>query len=161
MGRRTAPRRWLVSAIGFIALATAMQLVPYGREHHNPAIVLEPAWDSPQTRALARRACFDCHSNETNWRAYARLAPASWLIQRDVVKGREDLNFSEWQRPQKEAREAADVIREGDMPPLSYRLLHRDARLTASERDLLARGLSRTVGGTEPRVGAARDGAIP
>jgi hypothetical protein len=50
---------------GMVALALLIQLVPYGRDHTNPPVRLEPAWDSPQTRALAVRACYDCHSNET------------------------------------------------------------------------------------------------
>ena len=57
------------------------------------------------TRALAKQACFDCHSNETEWPAYSRVAPVSWLIQHDVSEGRAVLNFSEWQWAQKEAEE--------------------------------------------------------
>ena len=41
-----------------------IQLIPYGRNHTNPPVVQEPQWDSPQTRELAVRACYDCHSNE-------------------------------------------------------------------------------------------------
>jgi mono/diheme cytochrome c family protein len=47
------------------ALLLLIQLVPYGRNHSNPPLVREPAWDSPQTQQLAQRACYDCHSNET------------------------------------------------------------------------------------------------
>jgi hypothetical protein len=56
------------------------------------------------------------------------------------------LNFSEWQRPQEEAGEAPEVLREGEMPPLAYRLVHSHARLTASEREALAQGFARTFG---------------
>ncbi|HZY42825.1 MAG TPA: heme-binding domain-containing protein [Anaerolineae bacterium] len=62
----------------------------------NPPVVAEPNWDNPQTRALAQRACFDCHSNETVWPWYSRIAPPSWLITFDVFRGRRNLNFSEW-----------------------------------------------------------------
>ena len=62
----------------------------------NPPVKAEPAWDSAETRALAKRACFDCHSNETVWPIYSRVAPVSWLVTRHVVEGREKLNFSEW-----------------------------------------------------------------
>ena len=51
----------------FVAMFAVMQLVPYGRAHTNPPVIAEPAWDSPRTRELAARACFDCHSNETKW----------------------------------------------------------------------------------------------
>ena len=94
-------RRWLFRAgAGLFGVLLAIQLVPYGRGHRNPALRSEPPWDSPATRELARQACFDCHSNETQWPAYASIAPASWLVQHDVDEGRAALNFSEWQRPQ-------------------------------------------------------------
>lgn len=82
-------RRWFFrGGIGLLGLLLAIQLVPYGRDHSNPPGRTEPSWDSPATRELARRACFDCHSNETEWPAYASIAPASWLAQYDVDEGR-------------------------------------------------------------------------
>jgi mono/diheme cytochrome c family protein len=111
-----------------------------------PAPTSEPAWDSPVTRALAKQACFDCHSNETQWPMYASIAPVSWLIQRDVNEGRTVLNFSEWQRPQEAAADAAEEVREREMPPLMYLLMHTHARLSESERDRLALGLAKTLG---------------
>ena len=71
----------LASIVGLFLL---LQLVPYGRTHSNPPTVVEPAWDSPRTRELAVRACFDCHSNQTRWPWYrmahpqADLTPAEW-----------------------------------------------------------------------------------
>ena len=127
-------------------LVVIIQLVPYGHNHSSPPARNEPAWDQPETRALARRACFDCHSNETVWSVYTSIAPISWLIQHDVDKGREDLNFSEWQRPQHESSEAAETVREGTMPPWIYTLLHREARLSPEERSALIRGLEATIG---------------
>lgn len=80
----------------FVGGFVLMQLVSYGRNHTNPPVVSEPTWDSPETRALAVRACYDCHSNETVWPWYTNVAPVSWLIQREVAEGREELNFSTW-----------------------------------------------------------------
>jgi hypothetical protein len=140
-------RKWW-SRIGLAALGTfvAIQLVPYGRDHANPSVRGEPAWDAPATRVLTKQACFDCHSNETQWPAYASIAPASWLVQYDVEQGRAVLNFSEWRRPQKEAIEAAKKLREGEMPPTAYKWIHPHARLSAAELDRLARGLTQTIG---------------
>ena len=144
---RVPSRRFLVGSGLVLVLAfVAIQFVPYGREHVNPPVGAEPAWDSPGTRALAQQACFDCHSNETEWPRYSRVAPISWLIQRDVSEGRAVLNFSEWQRPQEEASEAGEEVLEGEMPPRIYRLMHAHARLTAADRERLARGLARTLG---------------
>lgn len=140
-------RKWW-SRLGFGVLGTflAIQLVPYGRNHTNPPVTGEPTWDAPATRTLAKDACFDCHSNETQWPAYASIAPVSWLVQHDVDEGRAVLNFSESTRPQKEAKEAAKEVREGDMPPTAYKLIHAHARLSAADQDRLAQGLAKTVG---------------
>jgi hypothetical protein len=139
-------QRWSRIALGLLGTLLAVQLLPYGRAHTNPPVTGEPTWDAPATRALARQACFDCHSNETEWPAYASIAPASWLVQRDVDAGRAVLNFSEWTRPQEEANEAAEEVREGEMPPAAYTLFHAHARLTPVDRDRLAQGLAKTLG---------------
>jgi mono/diheme cytochrome c family protein len=132
--------------LGVVALLIAIQVVPYGRRHTNPPITAEPQWDRPQTRALAVRACFDCHSNETVWPWYSHVAPLSWLVQRDVEEGRRAVNFSEWTRRQKEAGESAKTVRKGEMPPWFYALPGTAARLTADERAALVAGLAATVG---------------
>ena len=138
--------RWSLAIIAFAALVIGAQVVPYGREHASPPVAMEPAWDSATTRQIASRACFDCHSNQTRWPAYANVAPVSWLVEYDVREGRHALNFSEWNRAQEEAHEAPEVVMEKEMPPLMYRLLHPEARLDNAEREILARGLANTIG---------------
>jgi hypothetical protein len=116
----------------------------------NPPITAQPKWDSPSTRELAQRACFDCHSNETYWPWYTNLPPFSLLIKRDVVEGRRTLNFSEWDRPQRALREGpgevAGIVLEGEMPPLQYIILHPNSRLTDQEKQALAQGLQVSLG---------------
>lgn len=134
----------------------AIQLVPYGHQHANPPVRAEPAWDSARTRELAVRACYDCHSNETGWPWYTNVAPVSWLAQRDVEQGRRELNYSEWDRPQREARESAEQVERNQMPPPYYLLAHPEARLSTAERAELIQGLTATFGRAEPR--GARQG---
>lgn len=148
---------WFGIALGLLGAFLAIQLVPYGRAHTNPPVTGEPTWDAPETRALAKLACFDCHSNETEWPAYASIAPASWLVQHDVDEGRAVLNFSEWTRPQEEAKEAAEEVLKGEMPPAAYMLVHAHARLTLADRDRLARGLARTLGQALKQEAHARE----
>lgn len=139
---------------GFFA---AVQLVPYGWRQSNPPVVGEPGWDSPRTRELFYRACADCHSNGTNWPWYSRVAPVSWLVIRDVEEGRSHLNVSEWNRPQKDAHEAAEEVREGKMPLPIYLPAHPEARLSAAEKAELVRGLEATFGEEERRVERKQD----
>ena len=148
------PRGKQLLQIGAFVLGGAFvvaQLVPYGRHHTNPAITAEPSWDSAQTRRLAERACFDCHSNETRWPWYAQLAPTSWLLQSHVDEGRRVLNFSEFHKTFEEAHEAGETVRDRSMPPRSYLLFHPAARLSVAEREQLARGLDLSIGATASR----------
>ncbi len=145
--RRLVWRAVRFAIVASAVVALAIQLVPYGRDHSLPPVSGEPAWDSPATRALVARACFDCHSNEVRWPWYSNVAPVSWLVLRDVQVGRDELNFSEWDRQRgDEASEAAETVRDGEMPPAIYRLTHPSARLNAEERAQLIRGLAATFG---------------
>jgi hypothetical protein len=131
----------LIVLIGLVLFAL-IQLVPYGRSHKNPPVVQEPNWDA-QTRAIAKKACFDCHSNEVVWPWYSNIAPVSWLVQRDVDEGRRKLNFSDWGRGGTETGELAEVIQGGEMPPFQYTLIHTSAKLTAAEKQALIQGLGK------------------
>lgn len=122
---------------GLVGIFVVMQLVPYGRDHTNPPVKAEPQWTSPEVRALAVRACFDCHSNETKWPGYSNVAPVSWLVQHHVDEGRHELNFSEFDRPQKHAKDAEEELREGEMPMGGYVAMHAEAKLTDAEKKQL------------------------
>lgn len=132
----------VVVLIGFVIL----QFIPYGKNHQNPPVKAEPAWDSPQTRQLFFQTCGDCHSNETVWPWYSNIAPFSWLIQKDVDEGRSYLNVSEWGTRGMEADDAAEVVREGEMPPSLFLIMHSEARLDQTDKQTLIKGLTATFG---------------
>jgi len=97
---------------------------------------------SPELKAVLRRACYDCHSNETVWPWYSRVAPVSWLIVRDVTKGRAELNFSAWsqyntRRRARKLKEIRQQIEKGKMPQWYYVAVHSNARLSATDRELV------------------------
>ncbi len=137
----------IAGAIATIGLAALLliQLVPYGRDHDNPPVRLEPNWDSPRTRELAVAACFDCHSNEVKWPWYSNIAPLSWYVQSHVDEGREELNFSEWDLDQDEADEAVETIEEGSMPPWYYTVPGTGRGFSDAELNELAEGLRVTL----------------
>ncbi len=146
-----------INAALLIVVFGAIQLVPVNR--HNPPVKREVIWDAPETEALARQACFDCHSNQTAWPWYARIAPSSWIIWYDVSEGREKMDFSDWDRfvradevdpddpfpPKTLSERIAEEVRSGRMPPGTYRLMHSAARLSDAEKEALIAGLIRTV----------------
>ena len=147
-------RRYLPIGAGIIAIPLVLfgliQLVPTGVSYSNPPVVAEPKWDSPQTRALAQRACFDCHSNETAWPWYTHIAPVSWLTAHDVSEGRQRLNFSTWGQPTSgrgegtNVRELVRAVQGGSMPPAIYLPLHPAAKLTPAEQQQLVQGFLAT-----------------
>jgi mono/diheme cytochrome c family protein len=138
-------RIFLVAFLVVLILAVAIQAVPYGRRHTNPPVLAEPKWDSPQTRTLVVRGCFDCHSNETIWPWYSNVAPISWLVQDDVDDGRKAVNFSEWNRPQKEAHELPKIVKKGKMPPWTYSIGASARQLSPAEKEALVNGLAATL----------------
>lgn len=135
----------VIGLIGFIVI----QFLPV-RPRTNPPVSQEPAWNSPETRALMERACYDCHSNETKWPAYAYVAPVSWLIVGEVNHGRHELNFSQWHSGEnEEGAETVEAILENEMPPRQYLLLHPEAHLNEAEVQQLVAGLRATFGNGE------------
>lgn len=130
---------------GVLLAGLLIQFIPFGHSHTNPPLTKEPTWDSPETRILIRRACFDCHSTETVWPWYSNVAPVSWLVARDVDSGRRHLNFSEWDHPQRHAKDVAAQVKQGDMPPWFYLPMHVAARLTEAEKQSLIEGAEKSL----------------
>ena len=123
--------------------AVVLQLVP-AATRTNPPVRSEHSVEyhvevTPEIGRLLRRACYDCHSNETRWPWYSRVAPVSWLVNKDVESGRKALNFSRWSpRPEVGASMLAAAcagLKQARMPKFPYTVLHPEARLSASEID--------------------------
>ena len=97
----------------------------------------------PDVQAILRRSCFDCHSNETRWPLYARIAPGSWLMARDVHNGRSHMNFSEWADHDEDERQTDlencwEQVDTGEMPKWFYLYpMHLGARLSPADKTLL------------------------
>ena len=140
-GRRRGRRIATGVAVGFAVALVGAQLVPV--ERANPPVRNDV--DAPaEVAAVLRAACYDCHSHETRWPWYSRVAPFSWSIARHVEEGREELNFSDWPVVDFTAQDELlrEVVRELEkdgMPLASYRWGHPEARLSAAQRDLVVR----------------------
>lgn len=89
-----------------------------------------------------RVACYDCHSNTTNYPWYCYITPVNYWLQNHVNEGREELNMSEWgahneKWKRHKAKEAVEMLEEGTMPPDNYTWLHGEAELTQAQRAAL------------------------
>jgi Haem-binding domain len=108
------------------------------REMH--AIV---AADHPAVSVI-QRSCNDCHSHRTVWPWYSHVAPVSWLVASDVNRGRKALNFSEWsgyppEQQRKHLTEICKEVSEGEMPGLSYTLMHKNSKLSGDDVSTVCR----------------------
>ena len=131
--------KWVV-LVALVAFAV-LQVLPLGRDHSNPPITAEPVWITRDAREVAVAACYDCHSNETRWPWYTDVIPWSWMTERDVERGRAELNFSEWDKPQPALATADETLADDSMPPWRYLLLHPDVVLSDAEKESLVRAL--------------------
>ena len=93
-------------------------------------------------RKLVERKCGDCHSDAVKWPLYSRVAPVSWLLERDVLEAREHMNLSRWDTYSNQEKSnllsrLAAKARSGEMPPARYTAIHGDAKLLTEEKDSL------------------------
>jgi hypothetical protein len=129
-------------SIAVVILLIVIQFIPV--ERTNPPVIYKVKWDNPKTYDYAKRACFDCHSNETVWPWYSYVAPASWLVARDVLDGRKHLNFSNGKID--DAHESSELVSNGEMPLNTYLWLHNSAKLNDTEKKEFINGLKKTFG---------------
>lgn len=139
---------WLGSLPVLVAAAVVLAaLHPFGNPHlvgaqPRNALLVDASMPEAAKNVL-RAKCADCHSNSTEWPVYARLAPASWLVEHDVMAAREHLNLSEWAQLSEDQRESLEqeIVRQarrGAMPPVQYRLVHWNAALKGTDVAALA-----------------------
>ena len=94
--------------------------------------------------SILRTSCYDCHSNQTSYPWYSKVAPASWLLAKDIREGRDDLNFSGWGSYNKRRQignldKIKEEVTSGEMPLRNYLLIHRNARLSSEQRNALGK----------------------
>jgi hypothetical protein len=132
--------RTIFTGLGFLLGGLlVIQAIPVPRT--NPPVQMDmPA--PPEVKAILRTSCYDCHSNETVWPWYSRVAPVSWLVYRDTRAGRRRLNFSTWNNysaDQQAVLLAGSMrrIRNGRMPPWFYTIKHTDGKITPDKLAVL------------------------
>jgi hypothetical protein len=133
--------RWKIAMTGVCVFA-GLQFVHPVTPHLNPKPLTQVGAATPAVMNILNRSCRDCHSMKTNWPWYARVAPVSWLVDQDVKKGRAFLNFSDWEKYPKSRKMAylaamASATSQDRMPPKRYLVLHPEAKLSESDRQIL------------------------
>ena len=100
--------------------------------------------------SILQNACYDCHSNNTNYPWYSNIQPIAWIMARHISNGKEKLNFSSFgsnttRKQISKLKEIVNQIKDGEMPITSYRLMHKNARLSQDEKTLLINWMQATA----------------
>ncbi len=122
-----------------ILIFVLIQLIPVTKT--NPPVTAEIKATTEMMSILVK-SCYDCHSNQTSWPWYSRIAPVSWLISRHVEEGREHVNFSEWENltPIQQENGKQEILKEimnDNMPLKSYTWIHKHSVLTNENKQLI------------------------
>lgn len=123
----------VVLAIQFIPVERNVSTVPAGQSFERTEKV--PA----NVAAILKVSCYDCHSNNTRYPWYSELQPGAWFMAQHIKKGRDELNFDEFNNYSKRRKKAKiksiiSQIEKDEMPLKSYRMMHGNARLSADEK---------------------------
>ncbi len=137
--RSKGKRALKIMMVLLVVFFIASQFVPVARSN---APVENEISAPAEVKAILKRSCYDCHSNETVWPWYSYVAPMSWLVAHDVEEGREEMNFSRWDRysdkkKRKKISECWEEVEEGEMPLWFYLPLHPKARLSKIDLEVL------------------------
>ena len=138
---------WVITLIIVIGLLILIQLIPVDRT--NPPVSGEIQVPTEISKIL-QKSCYDCHSYQTHWPWYSKVAPSSWLVVHDVNEGREHLNFSTWNSNNsrekiKMLEEIREVLEEEEMPLKQYLWLHPDAKLSEKQTQQLFQWIADTA----------------
>lgn len=123
-----------------------IQFVPVDRENPTFDKTMEVSAPS-EVMTILNNSCYDCHSNETKWPFYSKIAPISWLVSSDVKDGRRNLNFSEWNKMSDSKKkdkkdEIVEEISRDTMPLPIYLVIHSSASLSNEDKLLLKNWLT-------------------
>ena len=125
----------------FFIIFILMQFLQTNKENIAQEKNLEMQVDNIEVYNILKTACYDCHSNETVWPWYSKIAPFSWVVSNHVTEGKKALNFSTWENYNQEEKDEKikDIYRTAyaSMPLPSYIFAHENADLTKEQRSLI------------------------
>lgn len=95
-----------------------------------------------KVQKVLQASCYDCHSNKTNYPWYANIQPLAWWLNSHIKEGKSELNFNEFgayskRRQLSKLKAIGESIRDGSMPLSSYTIMHKNAKLSAEEKQTI------------------------
>lgn len=135
-----------------LGVLVAIQFIQPARNQSGQAYPADISRTYPmpaQVQGILKTSCYDCHSNNTDYPWYANIQPGGWWLDSHIKNGKEELNFNEFgnyslRRQQSKLKAIASSIKDGTMPISSYTLIHRNAKLSGAEQELILNWIEKT-----------------
>ena len=135
--------KWIIYSL--LIILVGIQFIPasINQQKVTPYSDIRNVYEVPDNvLTILEVSCYDCHSNNTNYPLYSRIQPFRMMMDKHVREGKEELNFSEFgnysdRQKRNKLFSTQNQVKDGEMPLLSYTLMHKDAKLTANERNLI------------------------
>ena len=143
--------------LAILIVLVGIQFIQPARNQSGQVLTTDMArmYKMPDTvQAILKSACNDCHSNNTNYPWYTYLQPVGWMLANHIRHGKKELNFNEFgsytaRRQRSKLKAIANQVKDGEMPLNSYTLMHKDARLTREQKQLIIEWVQKTKDGLE------------
>ena len=142
-----------IIALVLLVVFVAIQFVPTSRNQSDviPPTDFMSTYSVPkQIEVIFKTSCYDCHSNNTNYPWYNKIQPMSWILENHIKKGKEELDFSDFgsysvRRQKSKLKSIGSQVKDDEMPLLSYTLIHRDAKLSTTDKTLVIEWVSKMI----------------
>ena len=129
------------TAAGLLAIFIIIQFVPANLPENSTDLssdIINTEIIPDDVKLILKKACYDCHSSQTVYPWYSKVAPVSWLVAKDTREGREELNLSQWSEMSKRKKiktlsDMAEEVEKKNMPLKIYTVIHKDAILSDEE----------------------------
>lgn len=139
-----------------LALLIVFIAIQFVQPAHNKTVQALPTdfaktYEVPdKVKSVLQSACYDCHSNNTNYPWYSNIQPMAWMMATHITNGKEKLNFSDFgsnstRKQISKLKEISNQIKDDEMPISSYKLMHKNARLSQNEKFLLMNWMQKTA----------------
>jgi len=131
-----------------VVLLIALIIIQFFHPKKNQASATQPNYVGnvfaipADVQGILKKACNDCHSNNTVYPWYSKIQPVDWWLDHHVQEGKKELNLDDFSQRSlrfqyKKMEEIAEQVKEGEMPLNSYLWIHKDAKLTDDEKNKL------------------------
>jgi len=142
-----------ISGLVLLIVFVVVQFVPTSLNQSDviPPTDIMKTYDVPkQVEAIFKTSCYDCHSNNTNYPWYNKVQPMAWLLEDHINKGKEELDFSDFgsyskRRQKSKLKSIRSQIEDDEMPLSSYTLIHRDAKLSESDKVMVVEWVNKII----------------